>query len=98
MCIFNTKMHIFRRDVYHFFLTTRRKTISKIYLGEICEIAKLWPAAATFFMSLRKMCGVHISAKREIGRKNSDGMAVKNRQNIVRRGWFLKIPYACRFG
>ena len=44
-----------------------------------------------------KICGVQISAKREIGRKNSDGMAVKNVKNDVREGWFLKILYACRF-
>ena len=45
-----------------------------------------------------KMRGVHISQKCEIGRKNSDGMAVDLRASCRAAGVFLKIPYVCRFG
>ena len=51
-----------------------------------------------FFSHFAKKITVYtFRAKCEIGRKNSDGMAVEKRANCRAAGGFLKIPYACRF-
>ena len=102
MCIFYRKLHNFRGDVCHFFLTTRRNAISMHLSRRNLQISQIMACGREFFCGFaktsRKICGVQFSAKREIGRKNSDGMAVVLQQNCRAVGGFLKIPYACRFG